>query len=100
MSSDEERASGKVPNLGEKSVQHTPSIELYNNAEVTQDNGILSKLRRFEASMDAKFGVEAEAISRKLPEDKRPVPWHEQLSMALLWVSLLGKLVSRTLEVY
>ncbi|KAK7981440.1 hypothetical protein PG996_009131 [Apiospora saccharicola] len=49
--------------------------------------GVMASMRRFEAKMDAKFGVESEAISRKRPEDKRPVPWHEQLSMALLWAS-------------
>lgn len=63
------------------------SVELYNNTYVKQDDGLLSKLRRAEAKLDAKLGVEAEAINRKLPQDKRPVPWHEQLTMALLWAS-------------
>ncbi|KAK7928888.1 hypothetical protein PG985_005886 [Apiospora marii] len=49
--------------------------------------GVLASMRRFESKMDAMFGVESEAISRKRPEDKRHVPWHEQLSMALLWAS-------------
>ncbi|EXJ93025.1 hypothetical protein A1O3_01581 [Capronia epimyces CBS 606.96] len=61
--------------------------ELYNNTPVKQDNGLLSKLRRFEARMDAKFGIESEAINRKRAEDKRPVRWHEELTMALLWAS-------------
>ncbi|KAI1113709.1 permease for cytosine/purines, uracil, thiamine, allantoin-domain-containing protein [Nemania sp. NC0429] len=52
-----------------------------------KDNDILSRLRGFEASLDARFGVESEAINRKLPEDRRPVKWHEELSMALLWAS-------------
>ncbi|KAI1190352.1 permease for cytosine/purines, uracil, thiamine, allantoin-domain-containing protein [Nemania serpens] len=51
------------------------------------DDGILSRLREFEARLDAKFGVESEAINRKLPEERRPVKWHEELSMALLWAS-------------
>ncbi|KAJ9650611.1 hypothetical protein H2198_010083 [Neophaeococcomyces mojaviensis] len=65
----------------------TGNVELYNNTLVKQDNGILSKLRRFEAQLDAKLGVEAEAIVRKRPEDKKPVKWHEQLTMFFLWAS-------------
>jgi cytosine/uracil/thiamine/allantoin permease len=61
--------------------------ELYNNVPVKQDNGILSKLRQFESRMDAMLGVEAQAIDRKLPEDKHPVKWYEEASMALLWAS-------------
>ncbi|KIW70528.1 hypothetical protein PV04_02790 [Phialophora macrospora] len=61
--------------------------QLYNNTIIRQDDGILSRLRRLEARMDAKLGVESEAIDRKRPEDKKPVPWHEQLTMALLWAS-------------
>jgi len=49
--------------------------------------GLLARLRDFEAQMDAKFGVESEAIERKRPEDRRPVSWTEELSMALLWAS-------------
>ncbi|KAJ6446919.1 purine-cytosine permease FCY21 [Purpureocillium lavendulum] len=50
-------------------------------------SGLLARLRDFEARLDAKFGVESEAIVRKLPEDRRPVSWVEELSMALLWAS-------------
>lgn len=64
----------------------------YQGTAVKQDNGILSKLRRMEASMDRKMGVEAEAIDRKLPEDRKPVSWHSQLTMFFLWAS--GTLVS------
>jgi NCS1 nucleoside transporter family len=89
MSSDEEAGSGKVAHAHEKSIGeiNQPSVTLYNDIEVVQDNGILSKLRRFEASLDRKLGVESEAIVRKLPEDKKPVRWHEELTMALLWAS-------------
>lgn len=52
-----------------------------------QETGILAKLRNFEAFMDRKLGVESEAIDRKLPEDRKHVPWHSQLNMALLWAS-------------
>ncbi|RDW74245.1 putative nucleoside transporter [Aspergillus mulundensis] len=49
--------------------------------------GILSWLRRFEARLDEKLGLESSAIDRKRAEDKKPVPWHEELTMALLWAS-------------
>ncbi|KAF2000821.1 hypothetical protein P154DRAFT_553923 [Amniculicola lignicola CBS 123094] len=66
MSSDEERAE--------------PGQAVY-------ETGLFAKLRRFEAALDAKLGIESDAITRKLPEDKRPVRWHEQLSMFFLWAS-------------
>lgn len=90
MSSDEERGHyGKAAYTNEKDVPITQesNVELYNNTYVSQNNGILSKLRRLEARLDAKLGVESEAINRKLPEEKHHVPWHEQLTMALLWAS-------------
>ncbi|RWA12825.1 hypothetical protein EKO27_g2277 [Xylaria grammica] len=58
-----------------------------NGVQLSQDRGILSRLCEIEAKLDAKFGVESEAINRKLPEDRREVKWHEELSMALLWAS-------------
>ena len=66
--------------------ESSPSV-IYNGTGIKQDNGILSKLRYFEARMDAKLGIESDAIERKRPEDKRPVKWHEELTMALLWAS-------------
>jgi hypothetical protein len=53
----------------------------------TRETGILATLRRFEAKLDAKLGIESEAINRKLPEDKGHVPWHHQLNMFFLWAS-------------
>lgn len=53
----------------------------------TSDTGILARLRALEARLDAKLGVEAEAITRKLPEDKSYVPWHQQLNMIFIWAS-------------
>jgi NCS1 nucleoside transporter family len=50
-------------------------------------SGILANLRAFESRMDEKFHIESEAIDRKRPENKKYVPWTEQLSMALLWAS-------------
>ena len=49
--------------------------------------GFLARLRELEARMDKRLGIESHAINRKRPEDKKPVPWHEQLNMALLWAS-------------
>ncbi|KAI2643160.1 permease for cytosine/purines, uracil, thiamine, allantoin-domain-containing protein [Xylaria nigripes] len=51
------------------------------------DTGILSSLRRMELKLDAMLGLESDAINRKLPEDRRPVKWYEELNMALLWAS-------------
>ena len=78
-----EKADGTAP------PRKTGSNELYSNSidEVHQGTGVLAALRRFEARMDAKLGVESEDITRKMPEDKHPVPWHQELSMALLWAS-------------
>ena len=59
----------------------------YNSTPVKQDNGILSKLRRLEAVMDTKLGVESQAIDRKLPKERTGVSWHSQLNMALIWAS-------------
>ncbi|KAL6874727.1 permease for cytosine/purines, uracil, thiamine, allantoin domain-containing protein [Trichoderma novae-zelandiae] len=50
-------------------------------------SGLLFRLRKLEDQMDQKLGIESEAIVRKLEEDKKPVPWIEQLTMALLWAS-------------
>lgn len=91
MSSDEERGHyGKSAFADEKGVDditRESSTELYNNAYVKQDNGIFSQLRRLEAKLDAKLGIESEAITRKLPEDKKPPKWHEQMTMFCLWAS-------------
>ncbi|TGJ85745.1 hypothetical protein E0Z10_g2981 [Xylaria hypoxylon] len=65
----------------------TPLLVGENDMQSSQDSGILSRLCQFEAKLDAKFGVESEAINRKLPEDRHQVKWHEELSMALLWAS-------------
>lgn len=65
----------------------------YQGTRVKQDTGILSKLRNAEAAMDRKLGVEAEAIDRKLPEDRKPMSWHSQLPMFFLWAS--GTMVSK-----
>lgn len=49
--------------------------------------GFLGALRTFEAKLDKKFGIESDAISRKLPEEKGYVPWHYQMNMFFLWAS-------------
>ena len=90
MAIDEEKGPGSglhtVP-LDKEDYNFAGATEVYNNTIIHQDNGVLSKLRRVEARMDHKLGVESEAINRKRAEDKKHVPWHEQLSMALLWCS-------------
>lgn len=63
------------------------SEQEYQGTAVHQDNGILSKLRSWEAAMDRRLGIESEAIDRKLPEDRQPLTWRSQLTMALLWAS-------------
>ncbi|KAI0536577.1 permease for cytosine/purines, uracil, thiamine, allantoin-domain-containing protein [Xylaria digitata] len=60
---------------------------MHNKPQKCQDSGLLYRLCQIEAKLDAKFGVESEAINRKLPEDRHEVKWHEELSMALLWAS-------------
>lgn len=77
----------KGHDLGADRSSSPEEVEIYNNTIVSQDHGILSKLRNFEARMDRKLGIESQAIDRKRAEDKKPVPWHEQLTMALLWAS-------------
>ena len=57
------------------------------SAAVKRETGILAALRRFESKMDARFGIESDAITRKLPEEKGHVPWHHQLNMFFLWAS-------------
>lgn len=56
-------------------------------AAVQRETGFLGSLRRFEAKMDARFGIESDAITRKLPEDKGHVPWYHQMNMFFLWAS-------------
>lgn len=51
------------------------------------ETGVLGALRRFEARMDARFGIESDAITRKLPEEKGHVPWYHQMNMFFLWAS-------------
>ncbi|KAF2858578.1 hypothetical protein K470DRAFT_289367 [Piedraia hortae CBS 480.64] len=63
------------------------TIDVYQGVYVHQDNGILSKLRRWEATLDRRLGVESEAIDRKLPDQRQPPTWRGELSMCLLWAS-------------
>ena len=62
-------------------------VAYYNNQRVSQDSGLFSKLRYFEARLDQKLGIESQAIDRKLPEERKPVSWHSQLTMFCLWAS-------------
>lgn len=69
------------------SQRSSENVVEYNSTPVKQDNGILSKMRRVEAAMDKKLGIESQAIDRKLPETRQPVSWHSQLTMFFLWAS-------------
>lgn len=70
-----------------ESVSSGSGADVGTTAAVTRETGVLGALRRFEARMDAKFGIESDAITRKLPEEKGHVPWHHQMSMFFLWAS-------------
>lgn len=81
--------------MKDSSVQ-TPLLTPEDGMQSSQDSesgdsddksGLLFSLRQIEARLDERFGVESEAINRKLPEDRRNVTWHEELNMALLWAS-------------
>jgi len=63
------------------------SVQEYNAVFLKHDNSFLRSLRNFEDSLDKKIGVESQAIVRVKPEEKRPVKWHEEANMALLWAS-------------
>jgi NCS1 nucleoside transporter family len=53
----------------------------------TAETGIFARLRQFEELLDRKLGIEADAIDRKLPHERKPVSWHSQLNMAFIWAS-------------
>ncbi|KAF5130131.1 Purine-cytosine permease fcyB [Metarhizium anisopliae] len=89
MSMDEEKGQGIVPKTpGEKDALDVDSSDKADQgAAGSTRSGILAQLRSLEARMDARFGIESEAIVRKRAEDKKDVPWTEELTMALLWAS-------------
>ncbi|KAH0433703.1 NCS1 nucleoside transporter [Colletotrichum camelliae] len=72
--------------MGEKTSSPQGSLEVGSD-DSPRETGILAALRRFEGRMDRALGVESHAIDRKTDADKRPVKWHEELTMALLWAS-------------
>jgi hypothetical protein len=72
----------------EKVVDHATSISSgVGETPHKRETGLLAKLRAFEAILDRKLGIESDAITRKLPEDKGHVPWHQQMNMFFLWAS-------------
>ncbi|KAF9733671.1 hypothetical protein PMIN06_006512 [Paraphaeosphaeria minitans] len=73
--------------VGEHATSSSLSSGDLGNTTVKSDRGILAKLRAFESSLDTKLGIESDAITRKLPEEKAPVPWHHELNMFFLWAS-------------
>lgn len=73
--------------IGDQESLSTSSAQDVGHTAVQRETGVLGALRRFEASMDSRFGIESDAITRKLPEEKGHVPWHHQMSMFFLWAS-------------
>jgi hypothetical protein len=73
MAYDPEQGHGKADYLAnEKDAEvysndaYSPEpVKTYQGTAVSQDGGIMSKLRDLEARMDRKLGVESEAIDRK-----------------------------------
>lgn len=68
------------------SSQDQPDQEISSPAP---QHGILATLRRFEAKLDRKIGVETHGISRRRPEDRDPAyaSWSNQAVMFLMWMS-------------
>ncbi|KAG5981206.1 hypothetical protein E4U55_003190 [Claviceps digitariae] len=72
------------PRLSDTSSHEKPIAE---HAPTTKSLSILARLRDIEARLDTKLGIEADAVIRKRPEDKKHVSWSEELTMAFLWAS-------------
>ena len=85
MVADEER--GRHASCGDKDGEEVSSHDNSASPQRAGAGGLLARLRALESRMDTKLGIESEAIVRKRAEDKKHVPWTEQLTMALLWAS-------------
>ncbi|KAG6000883.1 hypothetical protein E4U21_004935 [Claviceps maximensis] len=73
----------------QQSTSQTSSQEkqIAEHVSTTKSLGMLARLRDIEARLDTKLGIEADAVIRKRPEDKKHVSWSEELTMALLWAT-------------
>ncbi|KHN99482.1 Permease, cytosine/purines, uracil, thiamine, allantoin [Metarhizium album ARSEF 1941] len=90
MPIDKERSRGILQKTcDEKTVPGTLGSNDRRHEEMagSKQGGMLAQLRSLEARMEAKVGIESEAIVRKRAQDKKHVPWTEELTMALLWAS-------------
>ncbi|OAA38093.1 Permease, cytosine/purines, uracil, thiamine, allantoin [Metarhizium rileyi] len=87
MSIDEEEGQGIGHNTRKEALDVSSNERAHHAVHVSKQNGALAKLRNLEARLDARLGIESEAIVRKRAEDKKDVPWTEELNMALLWAS-------------
>ncbi|GAO18424.1 uncharacterized protein UV8b_02815 [Ustilaginoidea virens] len=85
MRIDQEVGHAPRPTLDEKDASDTGSRARRHAGP--KHGGILARLRDVEARMDARLGVESDAIERKRADEKAPVSWTEELTMALLWAS-------------
>jgi hypothetical protein len=102
MAYDPETGYGKTDYLAdEKDVEvhsndaYSPeTVRTYQGTAVSQDGGILSRLRDLEARMDKKLGVESEAIDRKRVSSPRiePVVTGDYFVSHILFVLLRHKL--------
>jgi hypothetical protein len=85
---EEEKAIGGGLPSGEEEVV-TSEVPPSLRASVSRPDTFLGRLRRYEAALDRRLGVEAHGIARKLPDDRDPAfaRWHNQAVMFLLWMS-------------
>lgn len=83
----EEKIAATTVDIDSRGSDERSKIIEYNSIPVKQDNGVLSKLRNFEETLDAKLGVESQAIDRKLPDQRTGHGWWDQVNMAFLWAS-------------
>ena len=58
--------------------------EVFDTVPPPPPKGVLARLRRYEAVLDDKLGVEKNGPARILPEDRKPP---NQAVMALMWAS-------------
>lgn len=89
MAQDEEKAMFPNRDRGEKLAGHASSDDAPSPHPTlaTKQRGTLARLGRWESRLDARLGIESEAIIRKRAEEKKDVSWTEELNMALLWAS-------------
>lgn len=61
--------------------------ELDTSGSFKDELSMFSSLNRFEQYLDRKIGMEAEAVERKLPDQRHLNSWYDQLNIIFLWAS-------------